>query len=153
MALAGFAGVVVAFRSGSVHQWSNVDKFRLRILLTNSAIPFVLSLLAMFLSVTALDQDRIWQVCSILAFVMVALVGQQMTRGLRRLSREEFRAGGGSRAVFYGSSLIGIAVTLLQLYNAITLKMFWPFFAAVATLLILAMLQFVRLVVAGDDKT
>ena len=38
--LAGFAGVVVAFRSRSVHEWSKVDKFRLQILLSNSALPF-----------------------------------------------------------------------------------------------------------------
>lgn len=150
--LAGFAGVVVAFRSGSVHEWSRVDKFRLRILLINSAIPLALSLLAMLLSSTALDQERVWQVCSVLAFVMVVIVGQQISGGLRSLSSEEFRRGGGSRGVFYSSSVIGIAVTLLQLYNVISLKKFWPFFAAIATLLILAMLQFVRLVVAGHES-
>jgi hypothetical protein len=150
--LAGFAGVVVAFRSGSVHEWSKVDKFRLRILLINSAIPLALSLIAMLLSSTTLDQERIWQVCSILAFMTVVMVGQQITRGLRSLSGEEFQRGGGSRAVFYSSSIVGIAVTVLQLYNAIALKSFWPFFAAIATLLILAMLQFVRLVVVGHES-
>ena len=34
--LAGFAGVVVAFRNRSVHEWSRIDKFRLQILLTVS---------------------------------------------------------------------------------------------------------------------
>jgi hypothetical protein len=151
VALAGFAGVVVAFRNRSVHEWSKIDKFRLRILLMNSAMPFVLSILAMLLSSTALDQDTVWQICSVLAFVMIVVVGQQMSGDLRRLSPQEFRAGGGSRAIFYSASVIGIAVTLLQLYNAITLKTFWPFFAAIAALLVLAMLQFVRLVVAGHD--
>jgi hypothetical protein len=42
-------------------------------------------------------------------------------------------------------------VTLLQLYNVITLQTFWPFFAAIATLLVLAMLQFTFLVTARDD--
>src|SRR5262249_58602644 len=79
--LAGFAGVVVAFRSGSVHEWSNVDKFRLRILLINSAIPFVLSMVAMLLSSTALDQNRLWQVCSILGFVLVVIIGFGACRG------------------------------------------------------------------------
>jgi hypothetical protein len=37
--LAGFAGVVVVFRRESVHEWSPIDKFRLRVLLINS-IPF-----------------------------------------------------------------------------------------------------------------
>jgi hypothetical protein len=149
--LAGFAGVVVAFRSGSVHEWSKVDKFRLRILLTNSGIPFGLSILGMVLCSTALDQEKLWQICSVLAFVTVVVIGQQMRRDLRQLSREEFRSGGGSPIVFYSGSAVGIAVTLLQLYNAITLKTFWPFLAAIATLLLLAMLQFVRLVVAGHE--
>ena len=151
VALAGFAGVVVAFRSGSIHEWSKIDKFRLRILLINSAIPFVLSVFAMLLSATLLNQERIWQVCSVMAFVTVTVVGQQMSRGAGRFSPEEFRAAG-STGVFYPSSVIAIVVTLLQLYNAIKLKTFWPFFAEIATLLSLAMLQFVRLVLAGRDS-
>jgi hypothetical protein len=39
VALAGFAGVVVVFRRESVHDWSAIDKFRLRLLLTNSILP------------------------------------------------------------------------------------------------------------------
>src|SRR5439155_788167 len=69
--LAGFAGVVVAFRSRSVHEWSKIDKFRLGILLTNSAIPFVLSIVGMLLSSTSLDLATVWRLCSIFAFVMI----------------------------------------------------------------------------------
>ncbi len=39
VALAGFAGVVVVFRSGSVHEWSPINKLRLRLLLSNSILP------------------------------------------------------------------------------------------------------------------
>jgi hypothetical protein len=42
-------------------------------------------------------------------------------------------------------------VTFLQLYNVITLQTFWPFFAAIATILVLGMLQFVLLVAIHDD--
>lgn len=152
VALAGFAGVVVAFRAGSIHEWSRVDQFRLRILLINSGLPFALSILAMWLSATSLDPQRIWQTCSIFAFVAVTWTGQQMTRGVRGFSRKEFESGGGSRAIFFSSSIVAIAVTLLQLYNAIALKMFWPFFAAIATQLILGMLQFIRLVLTGEER-
>jgi hypothetical protein len=146
--LAGFAGVVVAFRSGSIHEWSRIDKFRLRILLMNSGIPFVLCVIAMLFSSTTLNQDRIWQVCSVLTFVTTVLAGQSTSRGFRGVSSEDLRAAG-SPLVFYSSSIVAIAVTLLQLYNAIVLKTFWPFFAAIATFLSLAMLQFIRLVLAG----
>jgi drug/metabolite transporter (DMT)-like permease len=40
VALAGFAGVVVAFRSKALHDWSPVDKLRLSNLLGNSLILF-----------------------------------------------------------------------------------------------------------------
>ena len=149
--LAGFAGVVVAFRNRSVHEWSKIDKFRLRILLTNSAIPFAASIIAMVLSSTTLDAARVWQLCSIISFVMIVGVAQAVSRGYGRFSREEFAAAGGSRIAFFSSTVAGVAVTLLQLYNVIALKTFWPFFTAVATLLLLAMSQFILLVTAGHD--
>ena len=39
VALAGFAGVVVVFRREAVHEWSEIDKLRLRLLLANSILP------------------------------------------------------------------------------------------------------------------
>ena len=39
VALAGFAGVVVVFRREAVHEWSGIDKLRLRLLLANSILP------------------------------------------------------------------------------------------------------------------
>jgi len=152
VALAGFAGVVVAFRSGSVHEWSRIDKFRLQILLVNSGVPFALSIVAMLVLAMPLYPTRIWQTCSVLMFVTIVASAQQIRRGMRKLSRDEFDSGGGSRAVFYAGSAAGIAVTLLQLYNAITLKTFWPFFAALVTQLLLAMLQFIRLILAGGHS-
>jgi len=49
VALAGFAGVVVVFRRESVHEWSTLDKFRLRLLLTNSILPLGLRMIALLL--------------------------------------------------------------------------------------------------------
>jgi len=152
VALAGFAGVVVAFRSGSIHEWSRVDKFRLWILLVNSGLPFGLSILGISLSATSLDPDRMWQICSVLAFVSTVFIGQQMMGSIRGFSPQEFKTGGGSRVVFFTSGIVAIAVTLLQLYNAIALKTFWPFFAAIATQLVLGMLQFIRLVLIGEES-
>jgi hypothetical protein len=39
VALAGFAGVVVAFCSKSLHDWSHIDKFRLLNLLATLSSP------------------------------------------------------------------------------------------------------------------
>src|SRR5436190_9203448 len=49
VALAGFAGVVVAFREGSLHEWAPIDKYRLWLLLANSATPLICSLFGILL--------------------------------------------------------------------------------------------------------
>src|SRR5205823_7123824 len=88
--LAGFAGVVVAFRNRSVHEWSKIDKFRLQILLTNSATPFGLSIFAMVLSSTSLDRLTIWRLCSLFTFIMLVATGSNYGTALRRFSPREF---------------------------------------------------------------
>ena len=47
--LAGFAGIVVVFRPDSVHQWSALDRFRLSLLLMNSALPLGLAMFGMLM--------------------------------------------------------------------------------------------------------
>jgi len=49
VALAGFAGVVVTFRSKSLHEWSQRDKFRLWLLLGNALVPLFDCFFGMFL--------------------------------------------------------------------------------------------------------
>jgi hypothetical protein len=61
VALAGFAGVVVVFRTESVHQWSAVDKFRLRLLLGNSVIPLTFCLFGLLLLVFSPPPTGIWR--------------------------------------------------------------------------------------------
>jgi hypothetical protein len=146
--LAGFAGVVVAFRTRSVHQWTKIDKFRLQILLSNSALPFMLSMFAMVLSTTKVGDQMIWRLCSVIAFVLTVAAGQLLSHIYRAFSRVELKASGSRPWIFYSSGLLGIAVTVLQIYNVIRLQTFWPFFAMIATWLCLAMVQFVLLVTA-----
>lgn len=149
--LAGFAGVVVAFRNRSVHEWSNIDKFRLQILLTNSGTPFVLSIFAMVLLSTSLGAPTIWRLCSLFTFIMLVAAGSSYGTVLRRFSPKEFKASGVRRAILFSGSVFASAVTLLQLYNVIRLQTSGRFFAAIATLLVLAMLQFILLVAIHDD--
>jgi ABC-type cobalamin transport system ATPase subunit len=150
--LAGFAGVVVAFRSGAVHEWSKVDKFRLYFLLNNSALPFLLSIFAMLLLTTNLNEQTTWRLCSLAAFVVAAAVGERLARSLRALSPGELKASGFRRSISVSSGVLAIAATLLQLYNVIRLQTFWPFFAIIATWLWLGMIQFVLLVTAQHES-
>jgi len=151
--LAGFAGVVVAFRTRSVHEWTKIDKFRLQILLSNSALPFLLSIFAMVLLATPLDERTLWRLCSIVGFVLTATTGQFLSHIYRAFSRTELKASGSSPWIFYSSGLFGITVTVLQIYNVIRLQTFWPFFAMIATWLSLGMVQFVLLVTARHDQS
>ena len=151
--LAGFAGVVVAFRTRSVHEWTSIDKFRLQILLSNSALPFLLSILGMVLLTTTLDQRLIWRLCSVIGFVLTVATGQLLSHIYRAFSRPDLKASGSRPWIFYSSGLLGVAVTILQIYNVIRLQTFWPFFAMVGTWLWLAMIQFVLLVTARHDQT
>ena len=146
--LAGFAGVVVAFRSGSVHEWSKIDKFRLRILLMNSGMPLVLSMVAITLLSSNMNPTLVWRLCSLIAFVIMVFIAQGYSRSARGLTGEEFK----KRSVFYVSGVLGISATLLQLYNFIRLQAFWPFFLGIATFLVLGMLQFILLVLAGHES-
>ena len=149
--LAGFAGVVVAFRSGSVHEWSKIDRFRLQILLMNSALPFMLSIFGLLLLATKLDEVTVWRLCSIVAFVGAVITGRVISRDFGALSRAQLYATTNRRWIFFSSGVIGGVATLLQLYNSIQLQTFWPFLAVIATWLWLAMVQFVLLVIARHE--
>jgi hypothetical protein len=125
--LAGFAGIVVIFLPESVHQWSRVDRFRLRLLLTLKPAP-----------------DSIWQWCSAFAAVFQVPFAIACFRTPRRFSPDEFK--GMPKIFFYPLFVIGSATLLLQFYNIAVLNRFWPFFAGIFVHLMAAMLQFVRLV-------
>src|SRR5512140_2509729 len=62
--LAGFAGIVVVFRPDSVHRWSPLDKLRLQLLLTHSALPLAESLFGMLLLTLDPPPASIWRWCS-----------------------------------------------------------------------------------------
>src|SRR5947208_16243518 len=68
--LAGFAGVVVVFRRESVHEWSPVDKLRLRLLLGNSILPLGLCMLGMLLLTIKPMPAGIWRWFSGFGFVV-----------------------------------------------------------------------------------
>jgi hypothetical protein len=152
VALAGFAGVVVVFRRESIHDWSPIDKFRLRQLLTNSILPLAFCMVGLLmLTIRPLPAD-IWRWCSGAAFVILLLFGIGTVKVFHRFDLQELHRAGASRAVFYLTAAVGIAATLLQLYNAALLNAFWPFFTAIGLQLIAAMFQFARMVLAPQQR-
>ncbi len=142
--LAGFAGVVVVFRPASVHQWSSLDRFRLRLLLSNSILPLAYSVIAIFLLTIKPPPETIWRWCSGVAVVCQVPFAIINFTEARRLTPAEFK--GVSKMLFFPLFAIGTMTILLQLYNMAVLNWFWPFFAGIVVHLIAAMLQFMRLV-------
>src|SRR5213080_3107931 len=91
VALAGFAGVVVVFRRESVHEWSAVDKLRLRLLLGNSILPLGLCMLGMLLLTIKPMPAGTWRWCSGTAFVISLLFAITMTKYFRRLDVQQLQ--------------------------------------------------------------
>ena len=151
VALAGFAGVVVVFRRESVHEWSPIDKFRLRLLLMNSVLPLALCMLGLlFLTIKPLPGD-IWKWSSGFALAIFVLFAVTSVTTFRRLALREVQSEPLTRFVFYLFGTIGIAANLLQLYNAASLGAFWPFFTGIVVQLVTGMFQFARMILLRHE--
>lgn len=149
VALAGFAGIVVAFRSGSIHEWDLVDKFRLRLLLTNSAFALTFSLFAILLLSIDPTPPWHWRACSLLALVITVPFAVGTSTTANKLT--QYRAGT-TRIMYYLFATLGTAALVLQIVN-LFLNIFWPFFATIFVHLIAATFQFVRMIVFSYDPS
>ena len=146
VALAGFAGVVVVFRRESVHEWSAVDKLRLRLLLANSILPLGLSMVGLLLLTIEPMPSGIWRCCSGVALIATLLFVRTTTKIFRRLDPQSLQRERATRFIFYLFGALGAAVMLLQVYNIALSGVFWPFFAGIVYQLLTAMAQFARMI-------
>jgi hypothetical protein len=145
VALTGFAGVVVVFRSGSVHDWPAIDKFRLRLLLADSMFPLVFCMFGSALLAINPSPAAIWRWCSGFAAVFLLAFASMIRRGSRSLA-EELKRTGMTWLIFYPAAVLATAITLLQLYNVAILNAFWPFYTAIVFQLVVGMVQFARFI-------
>jgi hypothetical protein len=150
VALAGFAGVVVVFRRESVHEWPALDKYRLRLLLSNSVVPLVLCIIGLLLLGIKPAPSGIWRWCSGVAFCVISPWVITATAVFHRFKLYRSQ---GARANFmsYLFTTLWVAIILLQLYNAALLAAFWPFFAGIVLPLVAAILQFARMIVLPPE--
>ncbi len=148
--LAGFAGIVVVFRPESVHSWSALDKFRLQLLLTNSALPLAYSLLGILLLTLGPPPAAIWRWCSGIGFTVQLLVIAYTGNPRRRISGAELEST--NKLLFYGIAVLGTAALALQVINFAVWNRFWPFFALIFMHLIAALIQFIRMVLLPPHK-
>ena len=150
--LAGFAGIVVVFRPDSVHRWSPLDKLRLQLLLTNSALPLAESLFGMLLLTFDPPPASIWRWCSGVSFSAQVIVFAYMRNPRRRLfTSADMQAV--NKFLLYGIALITTAAVALQAINLAVWNRFWPFFALIFVHLVAALTQFVRMVLLAPRES
>ena len=149
--MAGFAGVVVVFGRRAVHEWSAVDKFRLRLLLGTSTSALAFCLVGLLLLSTGLAADAVWRACSVFVLIVFACNIIGSLRTYARFPRAELREQGARPWLFYLIASIGGAAMVLQLCNIVTWRVFWPFFLAIVLALLISTLQFVRMILAPRE--
>jgi hypothetical protein len=146
VALAGFAGVVVVFRREAVHEWSGIDKLRLRFLLANSILPLVVSMLGLLLLTIRPLPPGTWRWCSGIFLVATVAFVTATAKMFRRLNLPNAKRDRVTRFIFFLFGVFGVAAMILQLYNIALLDAFWPFFAGIVYQLVTAMAQFARMI-------
>jgi len=146
VALAGFAGVVVVFRREAVHEWTGVDKLRLRLLLANSILPLGLSMVGLVLLTITPAPPGIWRCCSGILLVATVAFVAAITRSFRRLNVQNVQRQRVTQLMFFLFGAFGMASMFLQLYNIALPGAFWPFFAGIVYQLVTAMAQFARMI-------
>ena len=146
VALAGFAGVVVVFRREAVHEWSDVDKLRLRLLLANSILPLGLSMLGLLLLTIKPAPLGSWRWCSGILLIATLSYVIPITKAFRSLNLRNVQRDPVTRFIFAVFGFFGIATVLLQFYNIALPGAFWPFFAGIVYQLVSAMAQFARMI-------
>jgi hypothetical protein len=151
VALAGFAGVVVVFRRESVHDWTPIDKFRLRLLLTNSILPLALCVIGLLLLTVRPAPAGIWRWCSGTAVVIVVPFAITTSETFRKLDPQQLQKALATGFAFYLLGLLGTAALLLQFFNIAILNAFWPFFTGIVVHLLAAMFQFARIILLPPE--
>jgi hypothetical protein len=152
VALAGFAGVVVVFRRESVHEWSPIDKYRLRLLLMNSILPLAFCMIGLLLLTIKPAPAGIWRWCSGFTLVIVLPFAIATTKGFRRLDSMQLESVRGTGFGFYLFGVLGIGAVLLQFFNIAILNAFWPFFTGIVVHLLAAMFQFARIILLPPNR-
>lgn len=146
LGIAGFAGIVAAYRNESVHEWSDVERLWLRLLLFNSILPFTFSLAGILFLATGPHEVAGWRLLSGFAAICLVPYAVMIVRRLRGFAPGALRSAGSGSFTSYSLISVLIVVCLLQVWNAAIGSAFWPFFAAILALIIGAVFQFVRLV-------
>lgn len=135
--LTGFAGVVASFRENE--SWTEVQSFRLRVLVRNGLAVMFMSLLPLVFF-AGLDDGR----AAIGAASASAAVWMWLS--IVQLQRHWLRIGSFTSPANLTSTLIAWIATALFTVNAIWLDLAWPYVTALCLILLTAALAFQRMI-------
>jgi hypothetical protein len=130
---------------------SAIDKFRLRLLLTNSILPLALCVIGLLLLTVKPAPAGIWRWCSGAAVVILLPLTITTSRTFRRLDPQQLQSALATGVAFYLFGLLGVAAVLLQFFNIAILDAFWPFFTGIVVHLLAAMFQFARIILRPPE--
>jgi hypothetical protein len=150
--VAGFTGVVAVFGAGPLHEWPQLDRFRLKLLLSFSLLPLAISMISLLLLATELPEPVVWRWSSGFAAALLLGAGIWNLVQFTRFPRTELESVGASKAVFYSGAVLGFGTCFLQIYNLATLAKFWPFLTATVVAVLGATVQFARLVLHRPSR-
>lgn len=141
IALLGFSGLVIAVGRRASGEWSPVEKLRLTLLLGVGLLLLACTILALTLLSAQLSQAAVWALSSA-AWVVFGLpiFVWAFSSALRLIDSPSVAA-----RYRNGVAAVAVALTAIQVTNAISLQEFWPFFAALGVTLIVGVTQFLRL--------
>ena len=123
-----------------------MDKFRLWLLLGNALAPLFACLFGMLLLTIEPTPLSIWRWCSGVSLFLSFAFGFLTRRRQLELGPTEIKKMGAYRYLFYVLGILGMAVGLLQAYNALIPGVFWFFYAAILFQLAVGTLQFARMI-------
>lgn len=153
VAIAGFAGVVAAFRDRSVHTWGEVERFWFRLLLLNSTLSLGLSIIGLFFIVLPSAWGLTWRSASGIAALILIPYAVMIIKNLLGFAPGQLKAAGGGKIISYFLIILLVVVCILQVWNVLAVPVFWPYYGAVVALLLGSMYQFVRLVLPPPPES
>ncbi len=143
IALVGFSGLVIVLGRRSSGEWSALDKQRLTLLLGIGFILLACTLIALILLSAGLSHAVVWALSSVVWIVLVIPFAVWAVSMLVRISEDL------SLSYVVANLAVAAATVVVQVANAAYLAEFWPFFLALAVLLLMGVMQFFRLLWFG----
>ena len=143
IALAGFSGIVAVLGRRNQGSWSSAEKLRLQLLLQTSFSAVLFAMLPLFLLSMKITESSIWRLSSGIWLIYIVIEATMRIREISRIRAESAEPFPRAYFAFIASGLL--LVTLFQLFNVVSLAEASPHLLAIIWSIIVAFLQFVRL--------